>query len=53
MQELEIVFDPLPPDALSRFATESLAAYNVAATGDSSWYPVGFFLSRPSRNQTG
>ena len=47
MQELEIVFDPLPPDALTRFATESLAAYNVAATGDSSWYPVGFFLKSP------
>jgi GNAT superfamily N-acetyltransferase len=44
MQNLELVFDPLPPDALSRFVTESLAAYNVAATGDSSWHPVGFFL---------
>ena len=44
MQDLEIVFDPLPPDSLSRFVTESLAAYNVAATGDSRWYPVGFFL---------
>jgi len=37
MEEFEIVFDPLPPDALSRFATESLAAYNVAVTGESSW----------------
>ena len=44
MEEFEIVFDPLPPDALSRFATESLAAYNVAVTGESSWYPVSFFL---------
>jgi len=44
MQEPEIVFDPLPPDALSRFTTESLAAYNVAVTGESSWCPVGFFL---------
>ena len=44
MQELEIVFDPLPPDALSRFATESLAVYNVAVTGEANWYPVGFFL---------
>jgi hypothetical protein len=42
MEEFEIVFDPLPPDALSRFATESLAAYNVAVTGESSWYPVSF-----------
>lgn len=44
MQNLEIVFDPLPPESLSRFVTESLAAYNVAATGDSRWYPVGFFI---------
>lgn len=44
MQDLEIVFDPLPPESLTRFVTESLAAYNVAATGDSRWYPVGFFL---------
>ena len=44
MEEPEIVFDPLPGDALSRFVTESLASYNVAATGHSSWYPVGFFL---------
>ena len=43
MEEFEIVFDPLPLDALSRFATESLAAYNVAVTGESSWYPVSFF----------
>ncbi|HMD64650.1 MAG TPA: DUF924 family protein [Stellaceae bacterium] len=44
MEELEIVFDPLPPDALSRFVTENLASYNIAATGLSAWYPVGFFL---------
>ena len=44
VEELDIVFDPLPSDALSRFVTESLASYNVAATGQESWYPVGFFL---------
>jgi len=44
VEELEIIFDPLPPDALTRFVTESLASYNIAATGHSSWYPVGFFL---------
>jgi GNAT superfamily N-acetyltransferase len=42
--ELEIIFDPLPPESLSRFVTESLASHNVAATGLASWYPVGFFL---------
>jgi uncharacterized protein (DUF924 family)/GNAT superfamily N-acetyltransferase len=44
MEQLEIVFDPLPSDALSRFVTESLASHNIAATGLASWYPVGFFL---------
>ncbi|MGC2198770.1 MAG: GNAT family N-acetyltransferase [Stellaceae bacterium] len=44
MEKLEIVFDPLPGDSLSRFVTESLASYNIAATGQESWYPVGFFL---------
>ena len=44
MQNLKIVFDPLPGDTLTRFVTESLAAYNVAATGEPSWYPVGFFF---------
>ena len=44
VQKLEIVFDPLPPEALTRFVTESLASYNIAATGHSSWYPVSFFL---------
>jgi GNAT superfamily N-acetyltransferase len=44
MEELEIVFDPLPGDALTRFVTESLASYNIAATAQESWYPVGFFL---------
>src|SRR5262249_32975465 len=44
MDEPEIVFDPLPSDSLSRFVTESLGSYNIAATGQESWYPVGFFL---------
>jgi uncharacterized protein (DUF924 family)/GNAT superfamily N-acetyltransferase len=44
MQDLEIVFDPLPPESLTRFVTEGLAAHNIAATGLSNWYPVGFFL---------
>jgi GNAT superfamily N-acetyltransferase len=44
VQELEIVFDPLPPDALSRFVVDNLDNHNVAATGLATWYPVGFFL---------
>jgi GNAT superfamily N-acetyltransferase len=44
VKELEIVFDPLPPDGLSRFVVDHLDNHNVAATGLSTWYPVGFFL---------
>ena len=44
MQEFEIVFDPMPPDGLSRFVVDNLDNHNVAATGLSTWYPVGFFL---------
>ena len=44
MAELELIFDPLPPDSLRRFVTESLASYNIAATGQSELVPVGFFL---------
>jgi uncharacterized protein (DUF924 family)/GNAT superfamily N-acetyltransferase len=48
MQDLDLISDPLPPEPLSRFVTESLASYNVAATGLSAWYPVGFFLKSAS-----
>ena len=53
MQEIEIVFDPLPPDALSRFVMDSLATHNIAATGLSAWYPVGFFLKSRDRRVAG
>jgi GNAT superfamily N-acetyltransferase len=44
VEGLEIVFDPLPSDALSRLIIDQLAAHNLAVTGDSAYYPVGFFL---------
>jgi GNAT superfamily N-acetyltransferase len=44
VQDLEIVFDPLPADGLSRLVTDGLALFNVAATGQAEWYPLGFFL---------
>jgi GNAT superfamily N-acetyltransferase len=44
MEDVQVVFDPLPPDALRQFITESLANFNVARTGSDPWYPVGFFL---------
>ena len=44
VHDLEIVFDPLPGESLTRFITESLGSYVVAATGQADWYPLGFFL---------
>jgi GNAT superfamily N-acetyltransferase len=47
MEELEIVFDPLPGEALRSYVVDSLDAHNIAATGLSAWHPVGFFLKSP------
>ena len=46
-QTLEIVFDPLPADALSRLVSENVVSANVASTGCADWHPVGFFLKSP------
>src|SRR5205807_10383040 len=47
MQDLEIVFDPLPGDALRRFVVDQLDAHVLTATGEASYYPVGYFLKSP------
>ena len=44
MEEPEIIFDPLPPNPLSRHIIDQLVAHNLAATGTANYYPVGFFL---------
>ena len=44
MQELEMVFDPLPSEALTRLVTDNVISVNLAKTGVSDWHPVGFFL---------
>jgi GNAT superfamily N-acetyltransferase len=44
VEKYEIVFDPLPSDSLARLVVEGLDAHSIAATGISSWFPVGFFL---------
>jgi ribosomal protein S18 acetylase RimI-like enzyme len=43
-QDLELVFDPLPGEALTRLVTENVINLNFARTGVSDWHPVGFFL---------
>ena len=44
VEELELVFDQLPQEALSRYIIEQLDAHNLAATGNARYYPVGYFL---------
>jgi len=44
MEDLEIVFDPLPPDSLREYIIDRLAIFNVARTGADNWAPVCFFL---------
>jgi GNAT superfamily N-acetyltransferase len=44
MKGLEIVFEPLPGEALSRLIIDGLDAHAIAATGIATWHPVGFFL---------
>jgi GNAT superfamily N-acetyltransferase len=42
--DLELVFDPLPGEALTRLVSENVILANIARTGVSDWHPVGFFL---------
>jgi hypothetical protein len=42
MQDLEIVFDPLPGEALTRLVHEHVVNFNMARTGIADWHPVGF-----------
>ena len=44
MQDLTMVFDPLPGEALTRLVSETVIAANIARTGVSDWHPVGYFL---------
>ena len=44
MEPPELVFDPLPNDALTRFLTDNVVHINVARTGLSDWHPFGYFL---------
>ena len=46
-QPLEIVFDPLPSEALSRFVSDNVIGLNFARTGISTWHPANFFLKNP------
>ena len=44
---LEIVFDPLPGEALNGLVVEHVVKVNIARTGIADWHPMGFFLKSP------
>jgi GNAT superfamily N-acetyltransferase len=47
IQDLEMVFDPLPGEALTRLVSDNVISANIARTGAADWHPVGFFLKSP------
>ncbi len=44
MDDLEIIFEPLPGEALSRLLNTNVFGVSQARTGVSEWHPMGFFL---------
>jgi GNAT superfamily N-acetyltransferase len=44
MEELELVFEPFPGDALMRFVSDHVINLNFARTGVTDWHPIGYFL---------
>jgi ribosomal protein S18 acetylase RimI-like enzyme len=49
VDDLNLVYDPLPSGALTDFISKNVINTNFARTGVSTWHPVGFFL----RNKRG
>jgi GNAT superfamily N-acetyltransferase len=44
MEELQLVFEPLPGEALTRFVSDNVINLNFARTGVTDWHPIGYFL---------
>lgn len=44
LEDLQIVFEPLPSADLEQFIEDNVIAYNFAQTGVSEWHPVGYLL---------
>ena len=53
MEDLEIVFDPLPPDPLRQYITDHLSAFGIARSGADAWHPIGFFLKSSAGRMAG
>jgi len=47
VEALELVFNPLPDEALTRLVTDNVISVNFARTGVTDWHPVGYFLKNP------
>jgi GNAT superfamily N-acetyltransferase len=47
MDDIELVYDPLPDPALTAFITDNLVGFVIAKTGVSDWQPVNLFLKNP------
>ncbi len=47
VRDLEIVYDPLPGEAISRFVSDGVVHVNIARTGVSAWHPANFFAKNP------
>jgi GNAT superfamily N-acetyltransferase len=44
MEDLRLVFEPLPGEALTNLLVDGVVNVNIAKTGVSDWHPVGYFL---------
>jgi ribosomal protein S18 acetylase RimI-like enzyme len=44
MEDLQLVFEPFPSDALTRFVSDNVINLNFARTGVTDWHPIGYFL---------
>ncbi len=47
MDDLQLIYDPLPGEALTRFIEDNLVYVSLARTGISDWHPVCYFLKNP------
>ena len=44
MEELQLVFEPFPGEALTRFVSDNVINLNFTRTGVTDWHPIGYFL---------
>ena len=53
MGEPDLVFDPFPNEAVTRFVSESLVGVNFVRTGHSDWHPMNVLLYSPRKEVLG